>query len=142
MKYKDAYVKVMYSQPAKKGRKIFGGLVPYGQVWRTGANETTEITTTKDIIVKGNLLLAGTYSIFTIPGEQTWIIIFNKDTGLWGSYNYNDKNDAFRFEVPVESISYISELFTMTFNQKNNFADLEIVWDKTRVIVPIQFIDK
>lgn len=142
MKYKDAYVKITYSQPAKKGRVVFGELVPFDQVWRTGANEATEITTTKDILVKGTLLPAGTYSIFTIPNPTTWTLIFNKDVGLWGSYNYSPKTDAFRIQVPVESISYFCELFTLTFNQRNNFADLEITWDKTKVTVPIQFIDR
>ncbi|MEQ9413416.1 MAG: DUF2911 domain-containing protein, partial [Cyclobacteriaceae bacterium] len=82
-RYKDTYVKIVYSQPQKKGRAIFGKLVPYGKVWRTGANEATEITITGDILVDGKELKAGTYSIFTIPNENTWTVIFNTDLGLW-----------------------------------------------------------
>src|SRR5690349_22400199 len=92
-RYKDTYVKITYCQPRKRGREIFGKLVPFGEVWRTGANEATEITLTKDLFVKGTLLPAGTYSVFTIPGKEFWTIIFNKDLGLWGSYNYNIKSD-------------------------------------------------
>ena len=97
MRFKDAYVKITYSQPHKNGREVFGKLVPYGQVWRTGANETTEITLTKDILLNGQLLKAGTYSIFTIPEKEKWTIIINSDLGLWGAYNYNPKMDVIRF---------------------------------------------
>src|SRR5688572_18614753 len=74
-KYKDAYIKVVYGQPAKKKREIFGKLVPYDQVWRTGANEATEITLTRDVIIQGKNIPAGTYSLFTIPGATQWTII-------------------------------------------------------------------
>jgi hypothetical protein len=87
-RFKDAYVKITYSQPQKRGREIFGKLVPYGEIWRTGANEATEITVTKNIQVNNQLLKAGTYSIFTIPGPDKWTIIFNADIGLWGAYNW------------------------------------------------------
>ena len=70
MRYDDTYVKIVYSRPARKGRDLFGGLVPFGKVWRTGANEATEITTTKDILIAGDTLHAGTYSIFSIPEED------------------------------------------------------------------------
>src|SRR5690349_21983689 len=95
-KYKDTYLKIVYSQPQKKGRENFGKLVPYEQVWRTGANEATEITISKDIFVAGQLLMAGTYALFTIPFADNWVIIFNRDLGQWGSYNYNDKSDVLR----------------------------------------------
>src|SRR5687768_18563161 len=70
VRYKDSYIKITYCQPRKRGREIFGKLVPFGEVWRTGANEATEITLTKDIFIKGTLVLAGTYSLFTIPGKE------------------------------------------------------------------------
>src|SRR6478609_8610578 len=98
MRYKDAYVKIVYSQPHKRGREIFGKLVPYGEVWRTGANEATEITLTRDLFINGTLLPAGTYSLFTIPANDKWTIIINKDLGLWGAYNYNIKQDVLRFD--------------------------------------------
>src|SRR5688572_31274397 len=85
IRYKDAYIKVTYSQPLKRGREIFGKVVPFDQVWRTGANEATEITTTKNIQINGTLLKAGTYSLFTIPQKEKWTIIINSELGLWGA---------------------------------------------------------
>lgn len=141
-RYKDTYIKITYSQPQKKGRAIFGALVPYSQVWRTGANEATEITVTKDIIISGNHLKAGTYSIFTIPEKENWTIILNKDVGLWGSYNYNPKTDAFRFIAPVQRTpDVVNEFFTIVADQKNEKAELVFMWDDVQVRVPIQFIE-
>jgi hypothetical protein len=141
VRYKDTYVKITYSQPHKRGRQIFGGLVPYGEVWRTGANEATEITCTRDIIVQGKLLPAGTYSIFTIPNAESWTVIFNKDLGLWGAYNYNPKMDVLRFDVQVQHMSTPVEAFTILFEQKNNAADLILMWDTVRIVIPVQFIE-
>lgn len=141
MKYEDTYVKVTYCQPHKKGRTIFGDLVPYGQVWRTGANEATEITLTGDLEVKGQLLAAGTYTIFTIPNIDRWTIIFNKQLGQWGSYNYSEKADVLRVEVPTEKIEkLVYEPFTIAFEQKNENAELLMMWDKTEVSIPVTFI--
>lgn len=142
MKYKDSYVKITYSQPLKNNRIIFGSLVPYGQIWRTGANEATEITITKDIQINSTLLKAGTYSIFTIPEKDHWTIIINSEVGLWGSYNYNNKFDVMRFDVPVQHVSEpIFEPFTMTFDQKNEMAILLIMWDNVKVSIQIKFIN-
>jgi hypothetical protein len=142
MRYKDAYVKIVYSQPQKNGRLIFGSLVPYGQVWRTGANEATEITLTKDLQINGQLLKAGTYSIFTIPESDKWTIIINSDVGQWGAYNYNPKLDMIKFDVPVQTVDNIAyEPFTMTFDQKNEMANLLIQWDKIKVTIPFKFIN-
>jgi hypothetical protein len=138
---KATYVKITYSQPHKRNREIYGSLVPYGQVWRLGANEATELTTTKDIIINSILLKAGTYSLFCIPEKDKWTIIVNSDLGLWGSYNYNIKQDVFRFSVPVQSTGeVIFEPFTISFDQKTDMADLLITWDKTKVSIPIKFI--
>jgi hypothetical protein len=142
IRYKDTYIKITYCQPHKRGRLIFGGLVPYGQVWRTGANEATEITLTRDIFISGILLQAGTYSLFTIPEKENWIIILNKELGLWGSYNYNSKLDQLRFVMPVQTLSdEVVEVFTIQFDQRNNMADLLLLWDKTKISIPIQFIE-
>jgi len=140
-RYKNTYLKITYGQPQKNNREIFGKLVPYDQVWRTGANEATEITITNDIIVKGTTLKAGTYSLFTIPGTEKWTIIFNSDLGLWGSYNYNPKMDVLRFEAPVKSIpeNLVYELFTIRIDQKTDTAELFLLWDNTQVSFPIQF---
>jgi len=138
--YKDTYVKITYSQPHKKNREIFGKVVPFGQVWRTGANEATEITITKDIKINGADLKAGTYSVFSIPGPDKWTIILNAELGLWGSYNYNDKMDVLRIEAPVTMLTdVVYEPFTIWFDQKNDKADLSMAWEKTKVTLPIQF---
>ena len=141
-RYKDTYLKITYCQPHKRGRELFGKLVPYGQVWRTGANQTTEITVTKDIVITGNLLKAGTYSLFTIPEKDKWTIIFNADLGLWGSYNYNPKKDVFRLEAPVHySTNLMYEPFTITIDQKNEKAEIMLLWDYLSVGFPLQFLE-
>ncbi|HYF69410.1 MAG TPA: DUF2911 domain-containing protein [Ohtaekwangia sp.] len=141
-RYKDSYLRITYSQPHKKGREIFGELVPYGKVWRTGANEATEITITKAIQINGTLLKAGTYSLFTIPNKEDWTIIINQDVGLWGAYNYNEAQDVMRFKVPVTKIpgEVIFEPFTIQIDQRNEVANLLMLWDKTRISIPIKFI--
>lgn len=142
LKYENSYIKIVYSRPQKRGRDIFGALVPYGQVWRLGANEATEITTTQDLYIGGNLLPAGTYSFFAIPQVDKWTMIINSDLGLWGAYNYNPEKDVMRFDVPVEAITdAVFEPFTMAFDEHNNTADLDISWDRTRVKVPVEFIE-
>ncbi len=141
MKYEDTYVKITYCQPHKKGRNIFGELVPYGQVWRTGANEATEITLTGDLKINNELLTAGTYTIFTIPNIDRWTIIFNKQLGQWGSYNYSEKADELRVEIPTQKIErVVFEPFTMAFEQKNEKAELQMMWDQTKVSIPVAFI--
>lgn len=138
-RYKDTYVKIVYSQPHKKGRDIFGQLVPYGEVWRTGANEATEITITTDIRIGGQELKAGTYSIFSIPNPDSWTIIFNADLGMWGSYNYNIKRDVLRIVATPVKLNETIESFTIGIDPRNNVADLYFAWDRTKVSVPIQY---
>ena len=109
-------VSVEYSRPNMRERKIFGGLVPYGQVWRTGADEATAITFAKDVLVEGQKLAAGTYALFTIPGEKEWTVIFNRTAEQWGAFDYDAKQDALRVTVkpaatqaPVESLDFVIE---------------------------------
>lgn len=104
-----AKVTINYSSPAVKGRTIFGDLVPLGQVWRAGANEATTFTTTKDIMVEGKKLAAGTYGFFIIPGETESTLIFNKVAKQWGSMNYDAKEDALRVTVPSQQTSTMEE---------------------------------
>lgn len=142
IRYKDSYIKITYCQPRKRNREIYGKLVPYNEVWRTGANEATEITFTKDIFIKDTLVPAGTYSFFTIPGKEIWTVILNKDLGLWGSYNYNIKLDAFRFEIPVQQTNgYVFEYFTIQFDHRHSVADILLLWDKTKISIPLKFIE-
>jgi hypothetical protein len=142
IRYKDSYVKITYGRPQKKNRDVFGSLVPWGEVWRTGANEATEITLTKDVFVNKMLLAAGTYSIFTIPQPDRWTVIINKDVGLWGAYNYNPKQDVLKFDVPTAPLADKTvEAFTINLVARNAFADLVMAWDKMQITVPLQFIE-
>lgn len=141
-RYKDTYIKVTYSQPVKTTSPVFGQQVPFGKVWATGANEAAEITITKNIQINNVLLKAGTYSLFTIPGPEKWTIIINSDVGLWGAYNYNERQDVMRFEVPVQAVQQmVYELFTLQFDQRNDVADLLLLWDKVRITIPIKFLN-
>lgn len=140
-RYKDTYVKVIYSQPSKKGQTVFGGIVPYAQVWRTGDNEATEITFTQDLLIQGTKVTAGTYSLFTIPDVVKWTVIINRDLGLWGSVNYNPMADVVRFEVPVEQIAEIYEMFTIDILPQNDRADVLLMWDQTRISFPLRFLE-
>jgi hypothetical protein len=142
MKYESEYIKLTYSQPHKKGREIFGGLVKYGEVWRTGANESTEITTTADLQIGDQVLPAGTYAIYTIPNQEKWTLIFNKELGQWGAYNYNKNLDVLRVDVAVHAIdnNVVFEPFTIKIQQKNDEGELWFLWDRTKIILPFKLI--
>ncbi len=140
-RYKDSYLKIVYCQPHKRGRLVFGDLVPYGQVWRTGANEATELTTTRDISIQGTTLKAGTYAVFTIPEKDSWTIIFNGDLGQWGAYNYNPKADILRLKAPVQLQTAPFEAFTIAIVPKNEKADITFTWDNVLVTLPVQFTE-
>lgn len=129
---------VTYSRPNVKGRKIFGGLQPYGEVWRTGANAATTITFTENVIVEGNKVPAGEYGLFSIPGESEWTIILNKTYKQWGAYEYKQADDLLRFKVKPITMAWSMESFTIQFaNVGAQSAELDLMWDKT--IVPIHF---
>ena len=130
-------IKVDYCQPYKKGRKIFGGLVPYGQVWRTGANEATVIDFDQNVIVAGQPLDKGQYSLWTIPSQNGWITIFNSETGQWGT-NYDQTKDVLRVPVVSQKHSPMSEQFYITFRPAANGVDMVLAWEETEAIVPIQ----
>lgn len=112
----DATVTVDYGSPSVKGRKVWGDLVPYGEMWRTGANEATTITVSKNVKVEGQALPAGKYALFTIPNKDKWVIIFNKNADQWGNYDYDQSLDALRVEVKpmpldqsVEALEFVVE---------------------------------
>lgn len=133
----STYVKIVYGSPRKRDREIFGALVPYGEVWRTGANEATEITTTGHLILGGHLLPAGTYSLYTIPYPDRWTIIVNRALGQWGAFNYNPALDLFRFDVPTRLTSKRYEGFTISFEEEGDQTYLYLRWDRTEVRIPI-----
>jgi hypothetical protein len=131
------YVKVVYGQPSRKSRQVFGGVVPYGKVWRTGANEATEITLTSEILVGGKTLKPGTYTLFTTPNPEKWTIIFNAELGQWGDYKYESDKDLLAFEVPVQRISKeVYEAFTIKFEETAAGCDMILRWDDVLVKVP------
>ena len=133
----DVYVKVHYSSPRRRGRKIFGELVPYGELWRTAANEATEITLTGNLSVGGQELPAGTYSLFSIPGESEWTIIINGGLGQNGTAQYDEGQDVLRITVPSTQLDESHEAFTLTFEAKGAGADLVLKWDRTQVALGI-----
>ncbi|WP_418263063.1 DUF2911 domain-containing protein [Flavobacterium faecale] len=124
-------IKVIYSRPQLKGRELTT-LVPYGKIWRTGANEAVNVTLYKDTKLGGKLVKAGEYSLFTIPGEKEWTIILNKDINVWGAYSYNEANDVVRVSAPVTSGENL-DAFSMAFE---NDGTLFLGWGTIRVAVP------
>lgn len=138
----DTYIKIVYGQPYKRDRDIFGQLVPYDNIWRTGANEATELTTTHDISFAGEKLEAGTYSLFTIPREnQPWTIILNEELGLWGDFDYQQEHDVLRVDVPAEQKKSVAEAFTIQFTDVvDDTTNIVLQWDQTEVRIPIKFI--
>ena len=131
-------ITVVYSRPSVKGRAIFGGIVPYGVVWRAGANQATKISFSTSVKLEGNEIPAGNYSLFAIPGEQEWTIIINKNTNQWGAFQYHTNDDLVRFTVtPVTLRDTSIETMVFEFNHiRDESALLELVWDKT--VVPIR----
>lgn len=130
-------VELVYSRPGIKGRKIFGDLVPYGKVWRTGANSATRLKFNDDVMIGGQALKAGEYAVYTIPAENEWTIIINKGSANWGT-DYKQEDDLLRVKVKPMKMNEAMESFTMQFaNVKPMSMELHIMWDKTAVAVPI-----
>jgi Protein of unknown function (DUF2911) len=130
-------VTVDYSSPRAKGRKIFGSLVPYGQVWRAGANEATSFVTTSDISVGGKTVPAGKYTIFTIPEENKWTLVISKKTGEWGTAYPGAENDLARIDMKVSKTSAPVENFTIAFDQSGSGCTMRMEWENTGATVEI-----
>lgn len=141
--YEDTYLKVVYGQPYRNGREVFGDLVPYGEVWRTGANEATELTVTETINFGGKTLEAGTYALFTIPFEQYWTVILNNQLGQWGAFEYDPDYDELRVQIPVEKTEQIAEAFTITFPKEvtDGKTTMRMRWEEVSVSVPVRFTE-
>ncbi len=131
--------KIVYGRPSKKGRKMIGEKEPYGKVWRTGANETTEIKLYRDIKFGNLLLKAGTYSLYTIPGKDEWTVIFNSGLDSWGAFYYNQANDIGRIKVKREHIAPEVETFTIYFEGSTSSGYLVMVWENTIVKIPLEY---
>lgn len=135
-------IEVNYSRPYKKGREIFGKLVPYGRVWRTGANEATTFSTNQALNIAGKTLPAGKYTLWTIPHADKWQVIFNKQMYNWGINMEGDASrdsadDALEVTVPVETVKHPVEQFTIQLVD-SKVPTLELTWDLTRVSVPLE----
>ncbi len=136
--------RVLYSRPLKAGRRIFGAdttfLVPYGKVWRMGANESVELRVYRPITLGGKKLAAGTYALYSVPGEKEWTIIVSSDTERWGAYAYSTKNDVARIPAAVKAATDPQEAFSMAFREDApGKATLRMTWDNVEVAVPVTY---
>jgi len=125
-------ITVDYSSPRMRGRKIYGGLVPYGQIWRAGANEATTFVTQANLVVAGKEVPAGSYTLFTIPGEDRWTLILSKKTGEWGTSYPGEANDLLRVSMNVEKLSSPVENFTIAFDPAGSSCTMRLDWELTR----------
>lgn len=127
-------VTISYSRPNVKGRKIFGGVEPYGIVWRTGANAATKIKLTDSIWIEKHMLAPGEYALFTIPGAKEWTVIFNKTANQWGAYSYDSTKDVLRFKIKPGKLDKKLETFTIQFaNAFSEHCELQLLWENTVV---------
>lgn len=135
-------ITITYSRPNVKDRKTFGGIIPWGEVWRTGANAATTITFTEKVLIEGNSVPAGTYSLFSIPEKNEWTIILNKVVKQWGAYSYKQSEDFVRFKIKPLRVSEKRETFTMAFaNSTTKATDLYLVWDHTAAAIHLETDD-
>src|ERR1700736_1837584 len=130
-------IKTDYSSPRAKGRKIYGGLVPFGEVWRTGANAATTFVTSSDVVVDGKTVPAGSYTIFTVPTADKWTLIVNKKTGEWGiPYKY-ESDELARVDMKVSKLPSPVENFTIAYEKSGSGCTMNIDWEATRASVAI-----
>jgi len=130
-------IKVLYGRPQKKGRIVFGDLVPYHEIWSVGANEATEIRFYKDVIFGDQKVKAGTYVLYAIPDKNEWTLILNSNLDVWGDNAYEKKYDVVRIKVKVSRAEPV-EAFSIGFKNKKKYIRMTLAWDTTRVSVPIK----
>jgi hypothetical protein len=131
--------RIIYSRPQRKGRVIFGELVPYGEIWRTGANQSTELNLYRDIIFEDKKLEAGNYTMYVIPGEEEWIIIINSKLFTWGTYDYDESKDVMMVTVPVVKVATEREDFGIAFDGENGNGKLLLSWENIEVYVDFKY---
>jgi hypothetical protein len=141
-KLNDLELEVFYNRPSKKGREVFGGLVPFNKVWRTGANEATTFNTNKDLIILGVFLPKGNYTLWTVPKDNVWNVMFNKKQYDWGvdaqmKPSWDPNYDILEIEVPVEKLNTVVEQFTIAFDNSTDDLKLTMAWDNTKIAVPL-----
>ena len=134
-------VTVEYSRPAVRGRKIFGDLVPYGRIWRVGANESTKFSIDSEVRILDKILAKGTYALYAFPEKDKWEVVFHKNTSHWGDGRkaYNPDEDAFRITVTPTEIPYLQENFLITFDRINhNAMEMHWIWEHSKIRIPIE----
>jgi hypothetical protein len=137
--FSTSKIEITYSRPSMRGRKVFGDLVPFGSVWRTGANAATKITFGEEVEIGGTKIPAGSYSFYSIPGQNEWEIIINKNTGNWGAMGYDTKDDVVRVKVKSTTLSQATETFTMwVSNITFSSCSIDLAWENTMVSVPVK----
>lgn len=133
------YVSITYSQPHKKDRVIFGELVPFGKIWRFGANEGSQLTTTGDIMLGDKTLKAGTYTVFCTPEKDAWTLSFNSGLGQWGAYQYDATKDVLKVTVKTAATPETFEAFTLKFDKPEGKTTVfSAMWDGTMISIPVK----
>ncbi len=133
----DVSVTINYSAPSVNGRTIFGDLEPYGEVWRTGANEATTFEVSKNVLIEGQELAAGKYGLFTIPNKESWTIIFNSVHDQWGDYNYDMEKDVLRVEVTPTKLETPVEKMSISIIENDGASAIAIAWSDTQAAFSI-----
>jgi hypothetical protein len=137
-KVKDApLARVIYGRPQKNNRVIFDGIVKYGEMWRLGANEATEVEFLKPVKINSKAIPKGRYTLYCIPAADKWTLVVSKDNYCWGNYSYNPKNDVTRVDIKVEKNTEIVEAFTAYFDETKTGANLVFMWDDVKTQLPI-----
>lgn len=141
-KLNDLELEVFYNRPSKKGREVFGALVPYDKVWRTGANEATTFETNKNLMIDGIYVPKGKYSVWTVPNDSVWKLMLNTKQYSWGVDEqmqplWDPNYDLLEIDVATESLNKVVEQFTIAFDNSTDDLKLTMAWDKTKIAVPL-----
>ena len=132
-------IKVLYGRPQKNGRDIFGEVVPFGKIWRVGANEATEVVFYQDVLFGTTQVKAGTYVLYAIPDKDEWTLILSSNVDVWGTYEYEDKYDVARAKAKVSRAEFL-EAFSIGFKEKGKQVNMVLAWDTTRITTPITIL--
>lgn len=131
-------LRLIYSRPQLNGRKVFGELQKFGEVWRLGANEATEIEFFKDVKINKTKIKKGRYTLYCIPNPNKWTLIVNKETDIWGAFNYDQSKDVVRMDVPTIK-NESTEALTIIFEKSATGANIQMYWDDVKAVLPIEF---
>jgi len=132
-------IKVLYGRPKKNGREIFGNVIPFGKIWRVGANEATEVVFYNDVVFGESEVKAGTYVLYAIPDKSEWTLILSSNTDVWGVYDYQEKYDVARLTAKVSKAEFL-EAFSIGFKDKGKHVNMVLAWDTTRITAPIKIL--